>query len=1474
MVRHLNKGKGSDRPKQRRTRDDGDDAGTAKRPPYKCAMWDFGHCDPKRCSGKKLERAGLIRNLRIGQKFAGVVVTPNGKTVVSPADSEIVTDAGAAVVECSWARISEIPFSRIGGKHERLLPYLVAANPVNYGKPWKLNCAEALAACFYITGHSDWAEDILLPFTWGHAFFEINEELLDKYAACKDADEVKQTEVSWLDQLEESYQKKKSGTLNGGEDDIWSKGNQNRRYSLPSSDDEDGSEAADGQDGESEKADESIITIPGKQRNYDLPPSDDESDDMEEIRQRILNSKPFANPVSDHAPSAHAQDNGTTCEGSDDEGSSQRDSDEGDIYDAEPATEQKGTTKPRRRGQRAAKQGFTASFSLTEPTNLDLTPPTKVNLLDTYDMTATFCSFRRFGYLQSSNAFVGGCSAAERGEPSTIRPLPRRLYRRVHSSANRENQAAGSEPQTDAHQQPPPPFQGFSTGRTASLAAAKWAIQKPQPIVQQPPPPPPVQQPQLNPMMPGLGSLDPTFGVHPPTPATPPTPIDRVSHLQTHKPLAAAGGYSEAALQTQERPTATRAIWGRPEQTTSTIPQPLTSPPIHLASTAQTEPRRYDSATGSQTQSPTAVSRSQGSRDDNAWGRLPSYQTESSKDLTRDISDQELKNLRNQHMERLDNAQPAPMATQNRTPDPKIAHKPNQGLKTAKWGVNTQRKSVFADMPRPVASAVEAQNEHEEFDPWATGPPKKAAARWGATELGEEVRFREYQKGTGSSTWDERKKGRGDPTGGALEEDYGSKKSKKKQRARGAATQSYEDPNDNVWNRKASARERDKAKHSRRWAVDEEEEMENVESKAARKERKKLEREQKAKEKLEQQRQCPPIMIPEFVSVSTLARLCKVKLEMFAWKMEELGFTETNPDHVLNAEMAGLIAMEYGFEPVIDKSYERDLAALPVPENKSALPSRPPIVTIMGHVDHGKTTILDWLRKSSIVDQEHGGITQHIGAFSVTMPSGRNITFLDTPGHEAFLKMRERGANVTDIVILVVAADDSIMPQTIEAIKHARAAKVPIIVAINKCDLEDAYPDIVKADLGKNGLEIEDEGGDTQVVCVSGKTGLGMEDLEEAVLLQADDLDVRAENTGRVEGWIVETTIKAKGRVATVLVRRGTLRKGDVIVAGKAWAKIKTLVTENGVEIEEAPPGTPVEVDGWRNNPDAGDEALQADSEDKAKSVVDYRLFKAERQQLAIDIEAINEQRRLHHEKKEREARLKELQEKGEEEAAAELAPVEDGNKFKITEVPFIVKADVAGSVEAVSAQVLSVANDELRTKIIRSGVGPLTSSDIAMAQSTGAYCLTFNVSQEADIMAMARFCNVKTIHHNVIYAVLEDLKSKMSEKLKPIILAKSVGEAEILEVFDYNVKKKIMRPFAGCRISRGVVTKGVKAKIVRDGETIYDGEIETLRNKKVDAQQMKAGQECGIGFLNYTDFKAGDIVQCYTETTKKRTFD
>ncbi|KAJ2967311.1 hypothetical protein NUW58_g10484 [Xylaria curta] len=380
-----------------------------------------------------------------------------------------------------------------------------------------------------------------------------------------------------------------------------------------------------------------------------------------------------------------------------------------------------------------------------------------------------------------------------------------------------------------------------------------------------------------------------------------------------------------------------------------------------------------------------------------------------------------------------------------------------------------------------------------------------------------------------------------------------------------------------------------------------------------------------------------PIILPELINITAFANALKIKPQDFLAQLGELGFEGVTLDSLMAGETAALVAQEYGYEPTVEAGDKQDLKPRPPPEDASLLPSRPPVVTIMGHVDHGKTTILDYLRQSSVAAQEHGGITQHIGAFSVKLSSGKQITFLDTPGHAAFLAMRQRGANVTDIVVLVVAADDSVKPQTLEALKHARAAKVPIIVAINKIDKGGARIDAVKSDLAGAGVEIEDFGGDVQVVCVSGKTGQGMDDLEENILTLSEILDHRSEVDGPAEGWVLESSLKPTGKVATVLVKRGTLRPGDYIAAGLTWAKIRQLRNEAGVDIAEAPPGTPVEILGWKDLPAAGDQVIQSPDEDRAKTAVSYREGLRDREKDATEYEAITEARKALQEKRTRE---------------------------------------------------------------------------------------------------------------------------------------------------------------------------------------------------------------------------------------------
>ncbi|KGO76469.1 Translation elongation/initiation factor/Ribosomal, beta-barrel [Penicillium italicum] len=599
-----------------------------------------------------------------------------------------------------------------------------------------------------------------------------------------------------------------------------------------------------------------------------------------------------------------------------------------------------------------------------------------------------------------------------------------------------------------------------------------------------------------------------------------------------------------------------------------------------------------------------------------------------------------------------------------------------------------------------------------------------------------------------------------------------------------------------------------------------------------------------------------PLYLPEFISVSNLADIIGVRPAQFVQRMEEMGFEEVTYRDILDAETAGLVAAEFNYEAIFDSGKE-DLYAAPELEDTSDLPSRPPVVTIMGHVDHGKTTILDWLRNSSVAASEHGGITQHIGAFSVMMPSGKAITFLDTPGHSAFLEMRRRGADVTDIVVLVVAADDSVKPQTIEAIKHATQAKVPVIVAISKIDKEGRNPDRVKGDLSVHGVHVEDYGGDVQAIGVSGKTGQGMVELEEAIVALSEMLDHRAATTCNVEGWVIEASTKSYGRVASVLIRRGTLRPGDIIVAGTAWARVRTLRNEAGVTIMEATPGMPVEIDGWREQPGAGTELLQAPTEQKAKDVVDYRLNKSDTQKMGIDMIAINEARRDLLEKRRRE--------KEEEEPAKEVEPT--GPKS----VHFVLKGDVDGSVEAVLNSVAAVGTNEVFANIIRSGVGPVSEFDIEHAGSAKGKIISFNQAIDPNIMRMAETEGVEILDHNVIYKLIDEIKAILSEKLPPTITMRVTGEAEVQQVFEITVKGREKTAIAGSRVRNGIINKTRKVRVLRGEEIVYDGTMVSLKNVKKDVTEMRKDTECGIAFENWTDFAPGDHVQCYEEISEKR---
>ncbi|KAI9814949.1 MAG: hypothetical protein M1832_005588 [Thelocarpon impressellum] len=679
------------------------------------------------------------------------------------------------------------------------------------------------------------------------------------------------------------------------------------------------------------------------------------------------------------------------------------------------------------------------------------------------------------------------------------------------------------------------------------------------------------------------------------------------------------------------------------------------------------------------------------------------------------------------------------------------------------------------------------------------------------------------------------------------------KEEKRRRREEGFAQQAPAGPPPKV--EAPRGRDRDKSRRRQQFARDHEDLEDDISAEKVERKR------QKKKDRTGRSGITPtPVLIPDYISVDNLAGLLKVRTEDFAQKLDALGFDDLSYDHVLNAETAGLIAMEYGHAPMLDTSESHDLRARPEAEDKSSLPSRPPVVTIMGHVDHGKTTLLDQLRKSSVAASEHGGITQHIGAFSVAMPSGRLITFLDTPGHAAFLSMRRRGANVTDIVVLVVAADDSVKPQTVEAIKHAKAARVPMIVAVNKIDKEGANVERVKQDLARHGVDVEDFGGDTQVVNVSGKTGQGMAELEEAVATLSEILDLRAERDGQAEGWVLEATTKERGRVATVLVRRGTIRPGDVIVAGQSWARIRTLRNEGGVEVDAAGPGTPVEIDGWREQAQAGNEVLQAADEGQAKSVVESRVQHAERLKMAADMEAVNESRRLEQEKREREDAV-----------ANGLTATEAPKASGIREVSFVVKGDVSGSVEAVLNSVSALGNQEVRARVLRSGVGTVSEWDVEHAAAAGGHVISFNTPIDATIARLAESSGVAILDHRIIYRLVDDVKDRLSDQLAPTVTQRVTGEAEVAQVFAINVKGRATKPVAGCKVRNGLISRTSKVRVVRGGEVIYDGSLASLKNVKKDVPEMRKGGECGLGFSEWDGFGVGDQVQCYEERVEKR---
>jgi translation initiation factor IF-2 len=572
------------------------------------------------------------------------------------------------------------------------------------------------------------------------------------------------------------------------------------------------------------------------------------------------------------------------------------------------------------------------------------------------------------------------------------------------------------------------------------------------------------------------------------------------------------------------------------------------------------------------------------------------------------------------------------------------------------------------------------------------------------------------------------------------------------------------------------------------------------------------------------------VVIPEAITVQDLAnRMAERGVDVIKALMK-LGIMATI-NQVIDPDTAELVVSEFGhrMRRVTEADVETGLAG--DTDADAVLISRPPVVTIMGHVDHGKTSLLDALRLTDVAAHEAGGITQHIGAYQVLTKSGKRITFLDTPGHEAFTAMRARGAKVTDIVVLVVAADDSVMPQTVEAVHHALAAKVPIVVAINKCDRPDAQPDKVRRELLQHGVAVEQMGGDVLAIEVSAKAKTNLDKLEEAILLQAEVLDLKANPARPAEGVVIEAKLeRGRGPVATVLVQRGTLRMGDVFVAGAEWGRVRALQDQSGREVDTAGPAMPVEVLGLQGNPEAGDIFTVVENENRAREV---STFRQRRQRLTRSA----------------------LVTRG---TVAEIFSRIKAGEAK--ELPIVVKTDVQGSLEAIAGSLEKLGTEEVKARMLHAAVGGINESDVTLARASGGIIIGFNVRANKQARDMAARDGVDIRYYSIIYNVIDDVKALLTGMLAPTVREKTLGNAEVRDIFEISKVGKV----AGCMVTDGMVKRGAKVRLLRDNVVIHEGDLSTLKHFKNDVREVKQGMECGMSFANYSDLKVGDVIECF----------
>ena len=592
----------------------------------------------------------------------------------------------------------------------------------------------------------------------------------------------------------------------------------------------------------------------------------------------------------------------------------------------------------------------------------------------------------------------------------------------------------------------------------------------------------------------------------------------------------------------------------------------------------------------------------------------------------------------------------------------------------------------------------------------------------------------------------------------------------------------------------------------------------------------------KAEKVKEAEKESKKLQVKEGITVYEFAKELGVDLSDIISKLFELGMLVRKND-IINLDAAKLIAEEYGFE--ISEDVGKQKAAeelLDIEDKEEDLVKRPPVVTVMGHVDHGKTSILDAIKKTNIANKEAGGITQHIGAYTVKI-KGEYITFLDTPGHEAFTEMRARGAQITDIVVLVVAADDGVMPQTIEAINHSKAAGVPIVVAINKIDKPNANPERVKQELSNYGIIPEDWGGDNIFVNVSAKKLIGIDDLLESILLQADVMELKANPNKRAKAVVVEARLdKNKGPVATVVVKEGTLKFSDAFIVGAHYGKVRALINDRGAKVKEVKPSFSIEILGLHGVPEAGDTLIVVKDEKTAKSIASKR--QEELRQLALSKHKISLQN--------------------------VFEQIDEG---KLKELPVILKTDVYGSIEAIKSSLLKISTEEVSVKVIHSGVGAITESDINLAAASNAIIMGFNVRPTQEALKMSKDLGIEIRNYSVIYDIINDVKKSLSGLLEPTEEEEILGRLDIRDTF----KVPKVGIVAGCYVTYGKITRNSKIRILRDGIILYDGKITSLKRFKDDVSEVQMGYECGVGIEGFNDIKVGDSIEAYVVNKVQR---